>query len=73
MRRKTHEKIVNELLRAHARDREEWLRERRDLLDRIMLMADRPWGLPPSPPEEPQLPSADPVVWPELLQPEEAL
>lgn len=60
IRRRAHEKALDDLRRAHAREREEWLRERRDLLDRIMYMADRPWTLPEtpaveSPQEEPEV------------------
>ena len=62
MRRKTHERIVGDLLRQQARERDEWLRERKDLLDRIMYMADRPWTPPPTPPEA----TIPPVEWPQL-------
>jgi hypothetical protein len=41
--RRTHMAAV----RSHERERARWDSERRDLLDRIMYMADRPWTPPP--------------------------
>lgn len=48
------------LLRMLEREREACAAERRELLDRIMVLADKPWTLPPRPlraerPEDPAL------------------
>jgi hypothetical protein len=48
VRRAAHEKLIDDLRRAHGREREQWLAERRDLLDRIMYLANRPWTAPPA-------------------------
>ena len=42
-------KTVDALLRDHARERAAWERERGQLLDRIMYMAEKPWSPPPLP------------------------
>jgi hypothetical protein len=49
--RRTHMAAI----RAHERERARWDTERRDLLDRIMYMADRPWSPPPIQFETPAL------------------
>lgn len=36
---------------AHEREREAWRIERKDLLDRVMYMANRPWEIPETPTE----------------------
>lgn len=42
MRRSEHERIVNDLRREHREERRQWADERERLLDRIMLLADKP-------------------------------
>jgi hypothetical protein len=67
VRRGQHERIVDDMRRAFARERETWAAERRDLLDRIMYMADRPWAPPPVEGEIRPLPTAEAVDWPVVL------
>lgn len=51
MRRREHERLMREKQKEI-----DWLRSRVDeLLDRVMYLSDRPWGLPPQEPEEPML------------------
>lgn len=72
VRRKTMERILTDRERAFAREREVWARERGDLLDRIMYLADRPWTPPPA--EAGRTTSAPEVEWPsypEQLTPDE--
>lgn len=72
MRKSQLERMLLDERRAHEREREAWLRERQDLLDRIMYMAERPWSPPPV--EMRPAPSAEElqeeVAWPIVL-PEE--
>ena len=44
----------NALLREMERERRAVEAERRELLDRIMYMTDKPWGLPPVPNDKPK-------------------
>lgn len=62
VRRKTLERMLTDRERAHARERDEWVRERRDLLDRIMYMADRTWTPPPQAQVDTSI--AEAVEWP---------
>jgi hypothetical protein len=39
-------KTLDQIQRDHARERAAWAAERREMLNRIMYMADRPWMLP---------------------------
>lgn len=77
MRKSQLERMLVDERRAHEREREAWLRERQDLLDRIMYLAERPWSPPPAEvrpipsPEELQPEVAWPVVFPEDHTPEE--
>ena len=51
---------MSRLRSEHERDRREWARERKDLLDRIMFLSGKPWELPADfrapaePPAEPE-------------------
>lgn len=49
--------------REHERERQNWERERTELLNRIMLMAGQPWEVPPMDlaPERPEIPFLDPT------------
>lgn len=72
VRRKTMERMLTDRERAHARERDEWVRERRDLLDRIMYMADRTWTPPPQTQIDTTI--ADEVEWPvspDMMMPDE--
>lgn len=62
VRRRTYEA----LLRQMAKEREEARRDRRELLDRIMYMADKPWMLPVHATAEPE-PDPDPITYPDLM------
>lgn len=53
MLRRTHERLLAEQRREHAAERRAWNEERERLLDRIMLLADKP--LLPEPSSEPQV------------------
>lgn len=37
---------VKAMIRSHEKERAAWAAERKELLDRIMYLSDRPWGLP---------------------------
>lgn len=72
VRRKTMERMLLDQQRRHERDADAWMRERRDLLDRIMYMADRPWSPPPTPPPVEQ-PEIEWPMLPEQLTPDEVV
>jgi hypothetical protein len=76
VRRATHERILFDERRAHERERDSWLRERQDLIDRIMYLADRPWSAPPAEmrtvtPEKLSEEVAWPIVQPDMMTPDE--
>lgn len=79
MRRSKVDQLLADQQRQFNRERETWLAERRDLLDRIMYMAERPWAPPPAelrPLPQPETLSEEvawPVVHPEAHDPEELL
>ena len=52
--------------RAWEREKASWAAERKELLDRIMYLADRPWETPQAEAStwEPPLPEPDPLVVP---------
>jgi hypothetical protein len=73
VRRATHNRLVDDIRRAHAREREQWLREREALLDRLMYLAGRPWNGPPIEEHSGPAPEVnwDGIVMPEEITPEE--
>lgn len=38
---------IDRMRRASERQMQQWSAERRDLIDRVMYMAEKPWMLPP--------------------------
>lgn len=64
VRRKTVERLLADQQRNFEREREAFRRERADLIDRIMYMADRPWTPPPA--ELRAEPPPEPIEWPTL-------
>lgn len=56
--------FLRRYMRQMERREQAWMQERKDLLDRLMFMADRPWEVP-TPEPEPE-PDDNGIGWPEL-------
>jgi hypothetical protein len=59
------ERMLLDRDRGFEREREAFRREREQLLDRIMYLAERPWSVPPA--EMQQSGPAPDVEWPVVL------